>query len=200
MKSWAKWTFLILWTVLLLCTAGYWNPFATFPALLKYSVVSVIGAALFGALVILIQFYILVSIIFPLPPRADLKAPKSFWRKFLPFLFKAPTINPKAPTRLSELIGNERAKIEIQEVVEMFSAPEKYKASGAQVPKGMLFIGAPGVGKTLFARAIANEIGIPFFVVEGSSLSGLILGLGVLKLKTLICQIAQIPALDFLYR
>ncbi len=191
MKTWAKWTLLISWFVLLLVTAGFWNPFANFPALLKYSVVSVIGAALFGALVILIQFYILVSIIFPLPPRADLKAPKSFWRKFFPFLFKVTTIDPKAPTTLAELVGNERAKVEIKEVIEMLSDPAKYKVSGAQVPKGMLFIGPPGVGKTLFARSIANEIGIPFFVLEGSSISGLIMGLGVLKLKTLFAKLRK---------
>lgn len=191
MKTWAKWTLLILWVVLLLCTASFWNPFASFPALLKYSVVSVIGAALFGALVILIQFYILVSIIFPLPPRADLKAPKSFGRRFFPFLYKTPPINPKAPTRLDELIGNDKAKVEIREVAEMLSDPAKYKDSGAQIPKGMLFIGPPGVGKTLFARAIANEIGVPFFVLEGSSVSGIIMGLGVLKLKTLFAKLRK---------
>jgi len=191
MKTWAKWTLLILWTVLLLCTAGYWNPFASFPALLKYSVVAVIGAALFGALVILMQFYILISIIFPLPPRADLKAPKGFWRKYFGFLLKPPTINPKAPQKLNELIGNERAKIEIREVAEMLSDPAKYKESGAQIPKGMLFIGPPGVGKTLFARAIANEIGVPFFVLEGSSVSGIIMGLGVFKLKSLFAKLRK---------
>ncbi len=191
MKTWAKWTLLVLWVVLLLCTASFWNPFASFPALLKYSVVSVIGAALFGALVILMQFYILMSIIFPLPPRADSKAPKPFGRKFFPFLYKNPPINPKAPTTLEELIGNDRAKIEIREVAEMLSDPTKYKESGAQIPKGMLFIGPPGVGKTLFARAIANEIGVPFFVLEGSSVSGIIMGLGVLKLKTLFAKLRK---------
>lgn len=191
MKTWAKWTLLISWVVLLLCTASFWNPFASFSALLKYSVVSVIGAALFGALMILIQFYILISIIFPLPPRADSKAPKPFGRRFFPFLYKAAPINPKAPTTLAELIGNERAKTEIREVVQMLSNPEKYKDTGAQIPKGMLFIGPPGVGKTLFARAIANEIGVPFFVLEGSSVSGIIMGLGVLKLKTLFAKLRK---------
>ena len=191
MKTWAKWTLLILWTVLLLCTAGFWNPFASFPALLKYSVVSVIGAALFGALVLIMQVYILLSIVFPLPPRADLKAPKSFWRRFFPFLFKAPTIDPKAPTTLKELVGNERAKVEIREVIEMLMDPSKYKASGAQVPKGMLFIGPPGVGKTLFARAIANEIGIPFFVLDGASLNALFIGIGAIRLKTLFAKLRQ---------
>jgi ATP-dependent metalloprotease FtsH len=191
MKTWAKWTLLILWTILLLYTSSYWNPFTSFPALMKYSVISVISSALFGALVILIQYFLLISIIFPLPPRADSKAPKSIWKRIFPFLFKKSPINPKAPTTLEELIGNKQAKIEIREVVDMLADPKKYVASGAVVPKGMLFVGPPGVGKTLFARAIANEVGVPFYVVEGSNLSGLIMGLGVLKLKTLFRKLRK---------
>jgi ATP-dependent metalloprotease FtsH len=191
LKPWAKWTLLIVWTIVLLVTAQYWNPFTSFPALLKYSVVSVIASAIFGALVILIQYFLLISIIFPLPPRADAKAPKSFWKRVFPFLFKESNINPKAPTQLNELIGNTQAKMEIREVVDMIAHPDRYASSGAEVPKGMLFVGPPGVGKTLFARAIANEVGIPFYVVEGSSLSGLIMGLGVLKLKTLFSKLRK---------
>jgi ATP-dependent metalloprotease FtsH len=193
MKTWARWTVLILWTVLLLFTSTFWNPFTSFPALMKYSVVSVVAAALFGALVILIQYFILISIIFPLPPRADSKAPKGFFKTALPFLFKKPPIDPKAPTRLDELIGNNEAKVEIKEVIDMLAHPENYTVSGATVPRGMLFIGPPGVGKTLFARAIANEVGIPFFVIEGGAISGLIMGLGVLKLKTLFRKLKQYP-------
>lgn len=191
MKGWARWTLLILWTLMLIFTSTYWNPFASFPALLKYSVVSVIAAAIFGALVILMQYYIIISIIFPLPPRADSKAPKPFWERVFPFMFEKPKINPKAPKTLDELIGNEQAKIEIREVIDMLAHPERYAASGAELPKGMLFIGPPGVGKTLFARAIANEVGTPFYVVEGSGMSGLIMGLGVLKLKTLFAKLRK---------
>ncbi len=191
MKTWARWTLLILWTITLLLTSTYWNPFTSFPALLKYSVVSVIAAALFGAFIILIQFYVLVSIIFPLPPRADSKAPKGFLRTAFPFLYKKPPINPKAPTRLAELVGNERAKVEIREVIDMMANPKKYEASGADVPKGMLFIGPPGVGKTLFARSIANEVGVPFFVIEGSNISGIFFGLGVFKLKTIFAKLKR---------
>jgi ATP-dependent metalloprotease FtsH len=193
MKNWARWTVLILWTVLLLFTSTFWNPFTSFPALLKYSVVSVVAAAIFGALVLLIQWYILLSIIFPLPPRADTKAPKGFWKSALPFLFKKPPIDPKAPTRLDELVGNDHAKVEIKEVIDMLANPGNYTASGATVPRGMLFIGPPGVGKTLFARAIANEVGVPFFVIEGGAISGLIMGLGVLKLKTMFRKLKKYP-------
>ncbi|MBY0359363.1 MAG: AAA family ATPase [Candidatus Obscuribacterales bacterium] len=191
LKPWAKWTVLIAWTLILLMTSAMWNPFTSFQALLKYTVVSVVASAIFGALVILIQWYLLLAIIFPLPPRADAKAPKSFWRKFFGWAFKDSKINPKAPTQLSELIGNVQAKIEIREVIDMISHPQQYTSSGAEVPKGLLFVGPPGTGKTLFARAIANEVGIPFYVVEGSSLSGLIMGLGVLKLKTLFKKLRK---------
>jgi len=191
MKNWAKWTLLILWMLLLLATSVYWNPFASFPALLKYSVTSVFAAAVFGAIMILMQYYILLSIIFPLPPRADSKAPKPIWIRIFPFMFEKPKINPKAPATLDELIGNEQAKLEIKEVIDMLAHPEKYAASGAELPKGMLFVGAPGVGKTLFARAIANEVGTPFYVVEGGGISGLIFGLGVLKLKTLFSKLKR---------
>jgi ATP-dependent metalloprotease FtsH len=73
----------------------------------------------------------------------------------------------------------------------MIATPQRYAESGADVPKGMLFVGPPGVGKTLFARAIANEIGVPFYVVEGGALSGLIMGLGVLKIKTLFAKLRK---------
>lgn len=189
MKAWARWTLLALWMLLLLLTATYWNPFTSFPALLKYSVVTVFGAAVFGAIIIIIQYYILINIIFPLPPRADLKAPKSVWMRMFPFLFLKPRINPKAPNNIDELVGNDQAKLEIREVVDMLSHPENYVATGAVVPKGMLFVGPPGTGKTLFARAIANEVGVPFYVVEGGAISGLIMGLGVLRLKTLFAKL-----------
>ncbi|HEY9755770.1 MAG TPA: AAA family ATPase [Oculatellaceae cyanobacterium] len=191
MKTWARWTFLIIWLVVLLVTSTFWNPFASFPALLKYSVLSVFGAAVFGALIILIQYYILISVIFPLPPRADAKAPKPFAQKYLGFLYKDPPIDPKAPTTLKELIGNDAAKQEIGEVIDMLQNPQPYIESGALMPKGMLFVGPPGVGKTLFARAIANEVGVPFYVLEGGSISGLFMGLGVLKLKTLFAKLKR---------
>ncbi|HNG76561.1 MAG TPA: AAA family ATPase, partial [Candidatus Obscuribacter sp.] len=191
MKNWARWTLFVLWIVLLVLTAQFWNPFVSFPALLKYSVVSVVAAGVYGALFILIQFYILLSIIFPLPPRADSKAPKSIWRKAFKFLFKESPISPKAPKTLDEMVGNEAAKIEIKEAIDILKKSAHYEGSGAQVPKGMLFVGSPGVGKTLFARAIANEVGVPFYVVEGGAISGLIMGLGVLKLKTLFRKLQR---------
>lgn len=191
LKPWVKWTLIILWIAVLLFTSSMWNPFTSFPALMKFSVLSIVSSLIFGILVILAQYYILLQIIFPLPPRADQKAPKGWMQRSFPWMFKEPPINPKAPQRLDELIGNNLAKVEIREVIDIIAQSERYAASGADLPKGMLFVGPPGVGKTLFARAIANEVGIPFYVVEGGSLSGLIMGLGVLKLKTLFTKLRK---------
>lgn len=185
LKSWAKWTLVTLWIVVLLCTTQFWNPFTSLPALLKYSVIAMMGAALFAAMYVIFWMYIMLAIIFPLPPRADAKAPKGVFKSLFPWLYKQPTINPKAPQTLDGLVGNAQAKMEIREVIDMIANPSKYASAGADLPKGMLFVGPPGVGKTLFARAIANEVGLPFYVVEGGAISGLIMGLGVLKMKTL---------------
>ncbi len=191
MKNWARWTLVILWFVILLWTCGYWNPFSSTPAFLKYSVVSIYSAAIFGAAIVLMQFWLLVNILFPLPPRADSKAPKPWGRKYFKWLYKESPIDPKAPARLHELVGNDAAKQEIKEVIDMLSDPQRYANSGAVVPKGLLFIGPPGVGKTIFARAIANEVGVPFYVLEGGSVSGIIMGLGVLKLKMLFAKLSK---------
>lgn len=107
------------------------------------------------------------------------------------WMFKDPPISPKAPKTLAELIGNEKAKTEIKEVIDLLNNSNHYLESGADIPKGLLFVGPPGVGKTLFARAIANEVGIPFYVIDGGSISGLFFGLGVLKLKTLFGKLRR---------
>ncbi len=191
MKTWVRWTTVILWFAILLFTSQFWNPFMSFPALLKYGVVALVGAAIFGAIIILMQIYIMLSIIFPLPPRADSNAPRSKWRRTFAWAFRDPPISPKAPKTLNELIGNERAKTEIKEVIDLLHNSQHYIESGADLPKGLLFVGSPGVGKTLFARAIANEVGIPFYVVEGGNISGLFFGLGVLKLKMLFSKLRR---------
>lgn len=191
MKNWVRWTLFILWTVGLILTAQYWNPFASLPAFLKYSVVTLVVAVLYGAFFIIIQFYIMLSVIFPLPPRADSKAPKSVWSKWFRWAMKDSPINPNAPQTLAEMVGNEKAKQEISEVIDILSKAKHYEDSGAQVPKGMLFVGPPGVGKTLFARAIANEVGVPFYVIDGGGVAGIFFGLGVLKLKTLFRKLKQ---------
>ncbi|MBR1380117.1 MAG: ATP-dependent zinc metalloprotease FtsH [Alphaproteobacteria bacterium] len=86
-------------------------------------------------------------------------------------------------TTFNDVAGIDSEKQELMEVVEFLKNKEKYKTVGARVPRGVLLSGEPGTGKTLLARAIAGEANVPFFAASGSDFSGIIMGLGVAKIK-----------------
>ena len=94
---------------------------------------------------------------------------------------KVNTGQPK--TTFKDVAGIESEKQELMEIVDFLRNKEKYKSVGARVPRGVLLSGDPGTGKTLLARAIAGEAKVPFFAVSGSDFSGIIVGLGVAKIK-----------------
>ena len=81
--------------------------------------------------------------------------------------------------------GAEEAKFEMQEVVEFLKSPAKFTAMGAGVPKGVLLTGEPGTGKTLLARAVAGEAGVPFFYISGSGFVELFVGLAANRMRGL---------------
>ncbi len=81
--------------------------------------------------------------------------------------------------------GNEGAVSELREIVEFLKTPAKFGRVGARTPKGVLMFGPPGTGKTLMARAVAGEAGVPFWSISGSEVTGFIVGLGVMRLKSL---------------
>jgi cell division protease FtsH len=89
----------------------------------------------------------------------------------------------KTKTTFKDVAGIDSEKQELQEVVNFLKNKEKFKAVGARVPRGILLSGEPGTGKTLLARAIAGEANVPFFAASGSDFSGIIVGLGVAKIK-----------------
>ncbi|UCE87920.1 MAG: AAA family ATPase, partial [Deltaproteobacteria bacterium] len=68
----------------------------------------------------------------------------------------------------ADVAGCEEAKLELTEVVDFLRNPDRYRALGARIPKGVLLVGPPGTGKTLLARAVAGEAGVPFFSISGS--------------------------------
>lgn len=94
---------------------------------------------------------------------------------------KVTTGKPK--TTFADVAGIDAEKQELMEIVEFLKNKEKFKALGARVPRGVLLAGEPGTGKTLLARAIAGEANVPFFATSGSDFSGIIVGLGVAKIK-----------------
>lgn len=85
----------------------------------------------------------------------------------------------------ADVAGMDNAKKELQEVVEFLKNPDKFHRLGAQVPKGVLLVGAPGTGKTLMARAVAGEAGVPFFSINGSEFIQMFVGVGASRVRDL---------------
>ena len=72
--------------------------------------------------------------------------------------------------KFADVAGCDEAKEEVQEIVDYLKAPDRYQSLGGRVPRGILLAGSPGTGKTLLAKAIAGEAGVPFFSISGSDL------------------------------
>jgi cell division protease FtsH len=87
-----------------------------------------------------------------------------------------------------DVAGVDEAKQELAEVVEFLREPEKFIALGARIPKGVLMVGPPGCGKTLMARAVAGEAGVPFFSISGSEFVEMFVGVGASRVRDLFDQ------------
>ncbi len=84
-----------------------------------------------------------------------------------------------------DVAGIEEAKTELEEVVHFLKEPEKYRRIGAKIPKGVLLLGQPGTGKTLLAKAVAGEAGVPFFSISGSEFVEMFVGVGASRVRDL---------------
>jgi cell division protease FtsH len=91
----------------------------------------------------------------------------------------------KTGVAFEDVAGIEEAKEELQEVVSFLKSPEKFTAIGARIPKGVLLVGQPGTGKTLLAKAIAGEAGVPFFSISGSEFVEMFVGVGASRVRDL---------------
>ena len=89
----------------------------------------------------------------------------------------------KQRTTFDEVAGLENAKSELQEIVEFLKSPEKFTRLGGRIPKGVLLIGPPGSGKTLLARAVAGEAGVPFYSISGSEFIQMFVGVGASRVR-----------------
>ncbi len=88
----------------------------------------------------------------------------------------------------SDVAGADEAKAELMEVVEFLKEPEKFIQLGARIPKGILLVGSPGTGKTLLAKAVAGEAGVPFFNISGSEFVEMFVGVGASRVRDLFDQ------------
>jgi cell division protease FtsH len=92
---------------------------------------------------------------------------------------------PETGVSFADVAGADQAKLELQEVVDFLKNPDKYTALGAKIPKGCLLVGSPGTGKTLLARAVAGEAGVPFFSCAASEFVEMFVGVGASRVRDL---------------
>jgi cell division protease FtsH len=102
---------------------------------------------------------------------------------------KARLVSDKAvKITFADVAGIEEAKEEVQEIIDFLKAPQKFSKLGGKIPKGVLLVGAPGTGKTLLAKAIAGEAGVPFFSISGSDFVEMFVGVGASRVRDLFEQ------------
>ena len=94
----------------------------------------------------------------------------------------------KGKITFKDVAGVDEEKEELQEIVEFLKSPKKFTDMGARIPKGVLLVGHPGTGKTLLAKAVAGEAGVPFFIISGSDFVEMFVGVGASRVRDLFDQ------------
>ena len=112
---------------------------------------------------------------------------------------RAKLVNKDMPkVTFADVAGADEAVEELQEIKEFLAEPAKFQAVGAKIPKGVLLYGQPGTGKTLLARAVAGEAGVPFYSISGSDFVEMFVGVGASRVRDLFEQAkANAPAIIF---
>jgi cell division protease FtsH len=96
--------------------------------------------------------------------------------------------NEKDKVTFNDIAGYEESKQDLEEVVEFLKFPKKFESVGAKIPKGVLLVGPPGTGKTMIARAVAGEAGVPFFSISGSEFVEMFVGVGASRVRDLFAK------------
>jgi len=96
--------------------------------------------------------------------------------------------NKAVKLTFADVAGVEEAKAEVQEIIDFLKDPQKFSKLGGKIPKGVLLVGSPGTGKTLLAKAIAGEAGVPFFSISGSDFVEMFVGVGASRVRDLFEQ------------
>jgi cell division protease FtsH len=113
---------------------------------------------------------------------------KGFGKGAMSFGKSKARLSEAEKTTFKDVAGNEEAKQEVQEIIDFLKNPKKYCDLGARLPKGVLLVGNPGTGKTLLARAIAGEAGVPFYSLCGSDFVEMFVGVGAARVRDLFEQ------------
>ncbi|HEY3078983.1 MAG TPA: ATP-dependent zinc metalloprotease FtsH [Chloroflexota bacterium] len=108
-------------------------------------------------------------------------------------------VEEKPSITFEDVAGIDEAEQELEEIVDFLKNPQKYQRLGGTIPKGVLLVGAPGTGKTLLARAVAGEAGVPFFSLSASEFVEMIVGVGASRVRDLFAQAKkEAPAIVFI--
>jgi cell division protease FtsH len=108
-------------------------------------------------------------------------------------------VQKQTGVRFADVAGIDEAKDELVEVVDFLKNPQRYRRLGGQIPKGVLIVGAPGTGKTLLAKAVAGEAGVPFLSISGSEFVEMFVGVGAARVRDLFQQAENLaPCIIFI--
>ncbi|MGM0623050.1 MAG: AAA family ATPase [Campylobacterota bacterium] len=105
----------------------------------------------------------------------------------------------KSDVRFDDVAGIDDVKVELQEIIEFLKSPKKYQNFGIRMPRGVLLVGPPGVGKTMIAKAVAGEAKVPFFYQSGASFVQIYVGMGAKRVKELFAKAKMMsPSIIFI--
>ena len=136
--------------------------------------------SLLSPLIIFIVF-VLFWILFMNPVQSGNKSNMTFGKSKARMI----TQNDKTRVMFKDVAGVDEEKQELEEIVDFLKSPKKYTDMGARIPKGVLLVGRPGTGKTLLAKAVAGEAGVPFFIISGSDFVEMFVGVGASRVRDL---------------
>lgn len=138
----------------------------------------------FGIIVIVLLFVLLFGLLLINPGNQGGNKTMSFGKS------KARMTNGAEKTKVTfnDVAGVDEEKEELEEIVEFLKTPKKFTDMGARIPKGVLLVGQPGTGKTLLAKAVAGEAGVPFFSISGSEFVEMFVGVGASRVRDLFDQ------------